>query len=389
MTLDATGLTVPRAADFLDQIRAAYETQTGLSIDWDRDTFLGAISVVMADRLGELSDLLLGIYGARDPNNAFGIQLDAIGSLFDLIREGATYSTVTMTLAGTAGAVIPDGTIFMGGGTDGLARWQTISTVTLDGLGAGSVSARNLVTGRITANPGTITTIVTPVAGLSSVTNAAAAVPGIAQELDDAYRLRINTDKQGTNAGTVPAIRRACLALGDVQQCLVLENTALTTATVLGLSMPGKSVAVVVYPAQDTVAKQEALARTLYESGAAAGIEPVGSVTALVTGDDGIDHTVKWSTAAEVTVNVVIVVTVATGYTLAGITPGLEAAIEARNALLRVGQPVRYNTVLCDLLGVEGVDDITTLTLAGSASNYVTGALEIAVLNPTSITETP
>jgi uncharacterized phage protein gp47/JayE len=387
MTLDANGLTVPRAADFLDLIRNDFETATGLTIDWSRDTFLGNISVVMADRLGELSQLLLAIYGARSPNNAFGVQLDDLGALFDLPREPATFSTVTLTLTGTVGAIIPSGTILAGGGTDGLARWVTTENVTIGAGGTASTIAQGQELGRVTANVGTVTLIVTPRAGLASVTNPSAAVAGVDVESDEAYRARIASDKQGPNAGTAPAIRRQVLAIGDVQQALVIENPSNATTTVLGVSLPPKSGSVIVYPVQDTTAKQEALARVLYESGFSAGIEPIGSVSATVTGDDGVAKIVKWSTAVEVTVDVVMVVVVATGYTLAGITPALEAAIAARSESLRIGQRVRRNTVLCDLLGVEGVDDITTLTLDGSASDYVTGALEIATLDPTSITE--
>lgn len=385
MTLDANGLTVLRGADYLTIIRNSYETRTGLTVNWDRDLFLGNITAIVADRLGDLGQLEQAIYDARDVYNANGRQLDQLAGMFGLVRIPATFSTVTLRFTGDVGAAVPTATVVAGGGVDGLARWSTLTDEVIGADGTVDVIAQALVSGRTDAPSGAITIIATPRTNVDSVTNPGPAVPGAPLESDQALRARLLSTQQQPSAGTVAAIRRAMLTLPDVQQAVVIENATGTPQTVLGVLLPEHSVNIVVFPEQDTTAKQEAIARAIYEDGPRAGIEPVGTQSATVVGEDGRNKEVRWSHATTITLDIEIQLELDTGYSLAGVTPQINAAIAARSALQLIGQRVRYNTILCDILAVEGVVEVPSLTIDGVAGDYVTGALEIAQLNITGI----
>ena len=119
MPLDATGFTALRAADFLDIIRDDYEARTQLDIDFERDIFLGNITAIMATQLGDISELLQGVYDSRSPNNAQGIQISDLSSGVGVRRQEASFSRATVTITGTAGVSILTGRQVRGGGVLG------------------------------------------------------------------------------------------------------------------------------------------------------------------------------------------------------------------------------------------------------------------------------
>jgi hypothetical protein len=107
-----------------------------------------------------------------------------------MIREDANYiyviaarmtepppanSYVSVTLSGTPGTVITNGRITDAGHT---YEWTLPSSVTIGAAGTVSAIATCATPGYIAATPATLTTIVTPVTGWSSVTHTQSATPG-------------------------------------------------------------------------------------------------------------------------------------------------------------------------------------------------------------------
>lgn len=151
--LSDQGFNAPRTADFLDLVRDEYEALTKLTIDWERDVFLGQISAIVASRLGELADMVQAMYDSLDPSSATGVQLDNLSVLVGVFRQPSTFSTVNLVLSGVLGTAIPAGRQVEGGGEDGAARWVTTTD--------GTTIAVALTTGDLTftdngANPATI-----------------------------------------------------------------------------------------------------------------------------------------------------------------------------------------------------------------------------------------
>lgn len=363
--LTDAGLTAPRGADFLATIRGRYEEITGLTIDWSADVVLGTLTTICAELLGELGEALQAVYDATDPNNATGVQLDALCQIVGITRESATYGTVTLTLTGTTGTVITEGSVVQGGGGDGKARWSTTEDVTLSG-GTGSVVAQAVEFGVVTANPSTVTTIVTPISGWTAVTNAAAATPGTERESDAALRIRRAANLQTAASRSIAALRANLLEVDGVQAAVVVENTTAATATVEGISLTAHSIGIVLYPNTLTTAQKQAVAQAIYDH-MPGGIATNGNdVTATVTGRDGFSKTITWEWATTTTVNVATTVALATGYVLADVDTAIEELIEDYFTGLGVGDAARILAILALVSGVDGVVGATVTLNAGA-----------------------
>lgn len=124
------------------------------------------------------------------PQTSWGKYLDYLADeLAGMSRRAATQAKVTLTLSGTAGAIVVKGTIFC---TQDNTNFITDSTVIIgdDGTVEAAATAQDSGSGGNVA-AGTITKIPVTVYGVSSVTNAAAAHDGYEEETDDALRDRL------------------------------------------------------------------------------------------------------------------------------------------------------------------------------------------------------
>lgn len=126
--LSATGYLAPRGDELLELIRDAYEAETGLVIDWDRDKVLGTFSAVVATRLGQLAEAQQALYDAFTLGNATGLQLDQLAAIAGVERLAAVYSTVTVACFGDFGTIIGEERQV----EDDLAqRWSVLELITL------------------------------------------------------------------------------------------------------------------------------------------------------------------------------------------------------------------------------------------------------------------
>jgi len=383
--LTDTGLTLPRQADLLAIIKARYAELTGEDPDWERDEVLGTLLTLSTFQMDQISEITQSVYDAWDENNATGVQLENIGGLFPGIsRKVAEPSLVNLVLGGDPGTVIPSGSVVEFGGVDGRARWATQATVEITVFGEVQVEARNVVTGPIQAETETDITvikIITPVAGWAFVVALERAVPGSDKETDDQYRKRRRESLQIVGGRSLGAILGNVLALPFITDATVIENTDAIPQTVEGVVLPPHSFSVVVQPDGLTDSQSETLAQTLYNI-APVGIEIVGTVTATVTGADGLEKDVAWDHPAELLWTVQWLIRPEPGFAFSAMEVEIINLTQAYSDALGVGEPVR----ILDLLTranteISGLQQ-ATLTLDGFAVDIEPGALEVAVVNP-------
>lgn len=377
-----TGLSLPRQADYLAIIKSRYAELTGESPDWDRDEVLGTLLALSTFQLDQQAQLVQSIYDAWDENNATGVQLENIAALFPGIsRKVATPSTCVLTLSGTPGAVIPSGSVVEGGGTDSIARWSLLETVTVTVGGTVEAEAENVVSGPVEAQAGAITKIVTPVAGWSTVTNAAPAVPGTDRETDDGLRRRRRESLQVVGGRSLGAILGNVLALPFITDATVIENTDGIPQVVKGVTLPAHSYSVVVQPDVLTTVQQEDLAKVLYNT-APVGIEIVGTQTATVTGADGLEKDVAWDHPAPLLVTTQWAIRTAAGFSATATKDAVQQFTFDYFATLGVADPVRRLDMLTQAnLQIPGLQQ-AALTLNLSIQDVEPGALQVATFNP-------
>lgn len=380
--LSDEGYRAPLAVDILAVIQSSYETETGLSIDWSADTVLGKLSAICADRIAAIADASQALYDSFSVASAVGASLDSLALLVGVARRAASRGTATITLTGTSGTVIPDGSVIVGGGDDGLTRWITQSSVTLSG-GTGSVLVQCEDAGVIEADAAAISNIATPVSGWTAATNADPADAGLARETDAELRARRLLSLQVAGSRSLNAIRGRLLACDGVEAAVAVDNQTAASAVVEGISIDPFSIGIVLHPNTLTATQQAAVAAVIYAH-AAGGRKTCGAVEYDVTDTTGYTQTVRWGWATDQPVVVAVVVTrYRPGYELADVEqPALDALADlflaygcGDDAALIAAQAVIY--------GVEGILD-ATVTLDGASATVVASATVILTLDPAS-----
>ena len=291
--LTATGFVRKRLEDILEDVKTELENSGYFptSIDLDRfpvlETFLGACLRPCADAW----ELAEDVHKAFDPDEATGTSQDGCCALVGVARIAESYSTATVTATGTVGTVIAAGKTVSHNVTG--TRWDTLAEATIGAGGTVDISVQAQTAGVVPAIAGTLTVIETPVAGWDSVTNAADATVGRAEETDSELRLRRAQSLQVIGAGTVEAIRARLKAdVEDLTEALVIENDGDVDD---GDGRPPHSFEAVVAGS----ATAQDVADKIWEV-KGAGIKAHGDNTQAVTDSMGFSHDMEYSDATEV-----------------------------------------------------------------------------------------
>lgn len=301
--VDTTGFVPKPLEDIKADLEAAMKASFGAGITVEPQSAFGQIIGIMSDRLSDLWQLGQAVYNASFPDGAEGVALDNLCALTGVTRLPASKTTVTVTATGTNGTII--GTTFRASTTAGV-QFENLSSQTISG-GTATLSMRAVDTGELVAPAGTLTVIDTPVAGLTSITNALdQTLLGSDVESDAALRLRRAETIRSIGNSAVESIRANILELTGVTEAYVFENT---TGSTDANGLPPHSFEAVVsgsYTAQD-------LLDTIWES-KPAGIASYGTSSGTVTDSMGVSHTVYYSVPAarDIYVGIEIVVDPAT-----------------------------------------------------------------------------
>ena len=286
--LTATGFVAEPLAQSLADIQAALQAQFGADIDLSAAGPFGQIGGITAGREALLWAMGQAVYSAGYPDTASNSALDDVCSITGCVRMPATKSTDYGVGAGANGTLIPSATAFASnpsgnafvsssaatiatlsawataiaysaftsvaagslvsnggniyaciiagtssGGptgtgtaiTDGSCTWRYIAA----GTAAVAVPVNGVATGPLVAPAGTLTTISSPVSGLTSFVNPIDATPGRAIETDAAMRVRRASLLQASGTAPVQALRAALLKVSGVTAAYVYENPLDTT----------------------------------------------------------------------------------------------------------------------------------------------------------------
>jgi len=381
--LTAAGLEIDDLATRIADLKTAVRNACGANLDLSPDQPDGQLVELFAEAVQAGMELLQEVYTAMDPDDATGDAQGALCALTGTNRRAATYGTVTLTLNLDAATTVPAGSIAHVSG-DPTNRWITDTGVTSVGAGNYDVTATASETGPIQALAGTITVIATPVVGWNSVTNAADATEGLAEETDTELRLRREEEIAKGGSTNTDAITADVLDLDGALYAKTYENTTLITD---GAGRPGKSIEVVVHrtdpPLTDAI-----LAAQIYDS-KAAGIEAYGSTVVGHVDDAGISHQIGFTDVTVLTLQVEATLTTdADEYP--GDTDFKAYLADWADANLGVGDDVIINQLVAVCFEVDGVLDATLrIRFSGDpwgTINLTVADRELADLDTTGVT---
>jgi len=383
MPLTPNGYQPKRSVEWLAELRTALEIEFngGAPLDWPgRDSVLGALSAVLAARLGELDGgVIASLATFADPNDAVGQFLDNHLALLGGVRRDATFSTaqlITTDASNTTGAGIPAGTVFQ---SSDLRPTTWISVA--DAFVPDPITVRAQVRGSVAAAPNTITRIVTSTAGVVAVTNPVSAARGLPVESDDEARSRRLALLAGSGSSTLGAIRaRVAASVPDLRRVAVVENTSDITQTIEGITLAPRRIGVVVWPPLLVPADFDRVAQAIYDTKPAGiGVQMLAeSGTAIDVNGGQID--VHFAFPAVVNVDVALILTYSGTRTQASVNADARARTTAYFDGLRPGERVSRLQVIARLASIPGLLAVNPVFNAVLGQDIVLGAAQIAQL---------
>jgi uncharacterized phage protein gp47/JayE len=273
-------------------------------------------------------------YNSRSVLLATGAGLDGLVALNGIIRNPATYSTVPVTLTGTAFTLVTNGQVADTNGN----IWNLPDSVTIGGGGTVTVTATAQELGAVTALAGTVTVILTPTAGWTSVTNPLEATEGVPAETDTQLRTRQAVSVANPSQALTTGILGAVLDVPNVVGAQIYENdTAAPINIINGVPNPGNypanSITVVVAGGDNT-----AVAQAIYDR-KTPGCYTNGTTSVTITDRYGVGTAIRFERPSDITIEVTINITARSGYNTT-VGASLVAAVVAYINSLQGGQPV-------------------------------------------------
>lgn len=247
------GVIIPDAGEIQTGVEDEYKATFGQDLVVTANTPQGLLitsevqaRVAVASNNAELANQI-------NPNVAGGIFLDAILALTGSFRTPATHTTVTATVQGVEGTIIPAGSLASETGSGDANQFETTVSVTIPAGGSlTDVVFQSVETGPIPCATGTLTVIVSDVLGWETLSASSAPVLGEETQSDIAARTeRLNTlALQGISLAQ--AMTSALSAVEGVLSLTFLENVASTTQVIDGVTMVSHSIYLCIYGGDNT-----------------------------------------------------------------------------------------------------------------------------------------
>ncbi|USG65153.1 baseplate J/gp47 family protein [Brevibacillus ruminantium] len=253
--IDETGYHMPSYNDIRDELISKAKQIFGQDIYLGNDSqdyqFISAFASMLYDSYLTCQ----AVYNSRGPATAIGTGLDVVVGVNGIKRLQDTYSKAPVWLTGTPGTLIQNGIVSDKAGNN----WSLPASVTIGVDGTYETTATCQVPGPIQAEAGTITGIVTPTLGWTSVTNHEPALAGRNTEQDPQLRARQAISTANPSRTVLEGIKGAIAAVSGVTRHEVYEND---TGEVNELGHPPHSITAVVEGGDDqeiaeTIAKHK------------------------------------------------------------------------------------------------------------------------------------
>ena len=304
--IDETGFHYPTYQDIVDDMVAGARSIFGSDIYLENDSADYQLISIFALKTFDTFQGMAMAYNSRGPGTAVGVGLDEVVKINGIARKPGTRSTADVIITGTPYTQIVKGSVKDVNGV----IWNLPANVSIPTGGSVTVTATCSEAGPVAASANEITEINTPTYGWLSVTNPAAAVPGIKTETDAALRLRQAYSVAGPSQTMLAGTYAAIAAITEVQRLAVYENDT-NSASVSAdnpYGLPAHSVTCVVEGGDveeiaDAIMRHKGL-----------GCYTNGDVVTPMTDSGGFTQNIRFYRPTDVPIYVNVVLTPYTGY---------------------------------------------------------------------------
>lgn len=176
-------------------------------------------------------------------NGGTGVWLDAYAkTYYNITRKQASKGSVTALISGTIGTIIPAGFTAKSGDYE----YSTISEYIIESGGTCYAELVAKDTGSFSIDAGTLTTIITPVAGVERITNPYESTSGTNTETDNELRFRAMNSLTYRATSIFDGLLAQIEQLSGVQKVAGYENYTKNSVEYKGITIEPNSIAFVV-----------------------------------------------------------------------------------------------------------------------------------------------
>ncbi|NLW92363.1 MAG: baseplate J/gp47 family protein [Syntrophomonadaceae bacterium] len=337
----------------ITEVRARMLATIPSGLDQSEGSFiydiLAAAAIEMATAYAEANTVLAKGFA----ETTAGIYLDYRAHEHGLTRNAATAAAGQVTITGTAGVVVPTGSLFA---TNGGIQFKTTSEATIGGGGTITAAIEAVVAG-ISGNVPSSTIILIPVSitGVTAVTNASGTTGGTDEETDAALLERLLEAVQSpTTSGNSAHYKQWAKSVDGVGDAKIL-------------------------PLWDGNGTVKVVAIDSNKAPVSSAI--VDNVSAYIETVRPIGATVTVASATGLSINVSATLTLESGYTAEGVLSDVEGAITSYLQSIAFKQDyVSYARIGSILLDTEGILDYASLTVNSGTANVSVASTEVAIL---------
>lgn len=216
---------------------------SGKTLNTELTTPQGQLASSQSFMVAAFQAALAQLIANVDPMTSSGAFQDALGRIYFLTRQQATFATVNATVSGVVGATLPAGSQVKS--SDGTI-WASTAAVIFGAGGTASVTFRATTSGSVPAAGINDLSIYQQVPNWESVTNAAPSVPGVATENRVEFETRRAASVQIGGVGQAANVRAAIANVAGVSDVFVYNNgsdSAITFGTT-SYPIPAHSIAI-------------------------------------------------------------------------------------------------------------------------------------------------
>ncbi|MCG7367628.1 baseplate J/gp47 family protein [Pantoea sp. ACRSH] len=369
-TVTASGISAPDYQTILSTITEYFQQIYGTDAYLEPDSKDGQMVALVALAIHDANNTAIQVYNSFSPSSGMTDALTRNVKINGIARKAATNSTVDVTLTGTAGTTITNGSVKDANGV----IWNLPASVTIDVSGAVTVTATCANSGAVAAVAGSITKINTPTRGWTAVSNASAATVGSAAETDAQLRVRQAQSVAIPALTPFDAVDGAIANVTGVTRHKLYEND---TGAVNSDGIPAHSIAAIVDGGDATDIAQTIRGKK------GQGVATYGSTTVTVPDKYDNPHAISFSRSTDVPIYVAITLKVFTGYTTQ-IGEQIKQAIADYINSLTIGDDVLLSRIYspANLGVVSGGNakyyDINALTIGKSTGSQAAANIVIA-----------
>lgn len=236
---------IPYSIDYYRrELENIWSTALSEDINIDGDSPQGQLIGLEALSLAQIDEIFTSRIRHLDLDSAEGVDLDYIGSYFNILRFAGSRTTVDVTFTRDENTPIPANYEV----TDGVNNFRTVTNTPASSGSLVTIECEAVEEGPILTPIGSINRVVSYTPQISgAINNAIQTSIGRYQESDITFRYRLRTLQTRNSIGTLDAVKTNLLLVPGVFKVEVVENITNTPKVVKGVTTVANSIQCIVY----------------------------------------------------------------------------------------------------------------------------------------------